>query len=565
MLQAGELPQVEVPDIFLQIDLSAARFNLEKAAYLGFSKAQTKMGAAYELCNLGCEFDPVLSIHYNALAARRGEAEAEMAISKWFLCGHEGAFPKNEEMAFTYARRAALNGSSTAEFAMGYFYEVGIYVPADLKEARVWYSKASGHGNKDAAARLDGIARSKTLSKKDHEEVAVAKIKSQYGSQRGKKPQRFSHVTPMPTISDFSGQMFEPSNSRQSGVGYRPQSVVPYPTENRPGSQPASIASYPGTDGLRPRPSPNNLLGHSVTQPRPSSAFGINPNLRPVSSHSQGSTLPLENYGGSLGGPIGAPPPYTRSGNLGAGRGGTMPAQRVVTAGPNPQGYGRATRALPLQINASKPARDTSQPTSPRLDIGFSAPLDPSGADRKKRLQKSDNPAAGVLRPSTSNFGAHGAPDRDAARTPTMPHSRTLPNIRSSSPRRHNGRVGSSDSASRQESLPAFSDSPPRRITNGSTPPPKLASTGVAPTPPPASTSSFGSAPGRPPGKGPRTFEEMGVPQGKSDSDCVSMLQYRPVPLFTDCIPGLDVRPKWHQWAVCIANGVLDLYDSIPL
>lgn len=565
MLQAGELPQVDVPDIFLQMDVNAARFHLEKAAYLGFSKAQTKMGAAYELCNLGCEFDPVLSMHYNALAARRGEAEAEMAISKWFLCGSEGAFQKNEEMAFTFARRAALNGLSTAEFAMGYFYEVGINVPEDLKEARVWYSKASGHGSRDATARLDGIARSKTLSKKDHEEVAVAKIKSQYGSQRGKKPQRFSHVTPMPTISDVSGGMSEPPNSRQSGVGHRPQSVAPYPTEDRPASQPASIASYPGADGLRPRPSPSNLLGYSGTQPRPSSAFGINPNLRPVSSHSRGSIPPLENYGGSPAGPGGAPRPYSRTENLGAGRGGMMPAQRVSTAGANLQGYGHPTGALPTRPNASNTERDTSQPTSPRLDIGFSAPLDPSGADRKKRLQKSDNPAAAVPRPSTSNPGAQGPPDRNAARIPTMPHSQTLPNIRSSSPHRHNGRVGSSDHASRQESLPAFSNSPPRRTTNGPILPPKLASTNVSPTPPPASTSSIGSAPGRPPGKGPKTFEEMGVPQGKSDSDCVSMFHCRPVPLFADCILGPDVRWKCNQRIFCIANGVSDLHDSIPL
>ena len=27
----------------------------------------------------------------------------------------------------------------------------------------------------------------------------------------------------------------------------------------------------------------------------------------------------------------------------------------------------------------------------------------------------------------------------------------------------------------------------------------------------------------RPPGKGPQTFEEMGVPQGKQDNDCVSV------------------------------------------
>ena len=42
-----------------------------------------------------------------------------MAISKWLLVGHEGVFEKNEELAFTYAQRAADSGLATAEFALG--------------------------------------------------------------------------------------------------------------------------------------------------------------------------------------------------------------------------------------------------------------------------------------------------------------------------------------------------------------------------------------------------------------------------------------------------------------
>lgn len=70
-----------------------------------------------------------------------GEPEADMAISKWFLCGHDGVFEKNEELAFKYAERAASAGLATAEFALGYFYEIGMHVLADLKEAQLWYGK----------------------------------------------------------------------------------------------------------------------------------------------------------------------------------------------------------------------------------------------------------------------------------------------------------------------------------------------------------------------------------------------------------------------------------------
>ena len=81
--------------------------------------------------------------------------------------------PKNDELAFKFAQRAAQSDFPTAEFALGYFYEVGICVPVDIKEARSWYSKAASSGNKDATNRIDSISRSKTLSKKDHEKVAI--------------------------------------------------------------------------------------------------------------------------------------------------------------------------------------------------------------------------------------------------------------------------------------------------------------------------------------------------------------------------------------------------------
>ncbi|MCJ1304547.1 hypothetical protein MMC08_007360, partial [Hypocenomyce scalaris] len=62
----------------------------------------------------------------------------------------------------------------------------------------------------------------------------------------------------------------------------------------------------------------------------------------------------------------------------------------------------------------------------------------------------------------------------------------------------------------------------PGPITSGPVPPPKPTSAAVAPTPPPASNPLVGNAPSKPPGKGPKTFEEMGVPLGKSDSDCAN-------------------------------------------
>jgi hypothetical protein len=84
-----------------------------------------------------------------------------MALSKWFLCGAEGAFEKDEVLAVTFADKvsfvfgarqtfkcrpctflqAARKGLGSAEFAMGYYAEVGIGGPRDVDAARRWYAK----------------------------------------------------------------------------------------------------------------------------------------------------------------------------------------------------------------------------------------------------------------------------------------------------------------------------------------------------------------------------------------------------------------------------------------
>lgn len=41
------------------------------------------MGTAYELCQLNCEFDPALSLHYNALAARQGMCSWSVGVAQF--------------------------------------------------------------------------------------------------------------------------------------------------------------------------------------------------------------------------------------------------------------------------------------------------------------------------------------------------------------------------------------------------------------------------------------------------------------------------------------------------
>ena len=502
MLQAREITQVNVPEDYLALNITSARFNIEKAAYLGFAKAQTKMGAAYELCQLGCDFDPSLSLHYNALAARQGEPEAEMAISKWFLCGYDGIFDKNEELAFTYAQRATQNGLSTAEFALGYFYEIGMHVPIDLQAARQWYGKAADHGNKDAAARIDGIKRSKTLSKKDHETIAVAKIRSQYGSQRNKRPERFKAVSsPMPTIADDIVDMPEPYNSQVPPAGSRPfPQQSPAPTAQRP----TSAAPYPMDDGPGPRPSQVNPSSYSNSNIR------LNPNPRP----NYGVAPPNGGQRPPSGAQIRPPQAYQNLDNMGGGRGRGMHPYNNAPSGPGAPGYRQSSSDLSNPDGMTSPAVEAHRPQPPAVDIGFSAPPDPSGADRRRRMQPSDL----KQRPMPPHAHSANIADRTSSRLSSLPHPQTFTAAnRASSP---NPQTRKPIPAGKP--IETFSSNPGVRPTSAmNSPTPTLPSktpqdTRPAATPPPSATTM------KPPGKGPKTFEEMGVPQTKKDSECVS-------------------------------------------
>ncbi|KAI9820890.1 MAG: hypothetical protein M1832_003523 [Thelocarpon impressellum] len=522
MLQAHELDHINVPELFLPLDFNGARANIEKAAYLGFAKAQLKMGTAYELCQLGCDFNPELSLHYNALAARQGEPEADMAISKWFLCGYEGAFEKNEELAYVYAQRAAQSGLATAEFAMGYFHEIGMYVPADLKEARRWYESAAEHGNKDAAGRIEGISRSKTLSKSDHEDVAIAKIKSQYGSQRGKRPERFKNPSaPLATIEDERIDFPDPSRPRLSV-----DAGSPYPDEYgqvQPPPRSASAAPYPledpHLDGGRRQSNGGGFINPAV---RPSSAFGINPNIHgaPVSPL---QSPPVGAGGFYRGGPASQPGlrPVSSADNfaVAGGRGGPPPGRG---------GRGAANRPAPLTYHSAgaalsgRPAEDPAKSQAPRLDIGFSAPADPA-ADKRHRLQKPQRPAASAspqLRPHGGSESALSPASSGSAsgRTPTSPYA----------PVQHGGQKPLAPLAPHAGLGPAPGSRPGSRTHSPGSRPSSAGKVGQKPSTPQPSPGAAAPAPAaaaapRPPGKGPKTFEEMGVPQAPKENECTVM------------------------------------------
>ncbi|KAF8176088.1 hypothetical protein BJ912DRAFT_1146924 [Pholiota molesta] len=198
LLLLAEFTQVTVPPALLAPLIPAgssptleARTHLERAAYLHFGAAQYKLGHAYEFAEPPFPFDPLLSVQYYSLASQQGEVEADMALSKWFLCGSGGAaaaagrtegaaggFEKDEGLARTFAEKAARKGLPSAEFAMGYYAEVGVGQQRDLGKAMEWYQLAKSHGNADATARLQALSQPapQQLSRQEHDAITETKL-----------------------------------------------------------------------------------------------------------------------------------------------------------------------------------------------------------------------------------------------------------------------------------------------------------------------------------------------------------------------------------------------------
>ncbi|EEU40993.1 uncharacterized protein NECHADRAFT_99311 [Fusarium vanettenii 77-13-4] len=144
----GELPDLAIDESFLPKNTSTAFMYIEKSAYIGYSKAQWRLGAAYERGALGCPVDAAKSIHYFHLAARQGWGTAAYELVWWFLRGtrKEDLVVPDPALSFKFARWGASEDDGGAEHMMGYHYETGTYVLKDIGEARKWYERASNHG-----------------------------------------------------------------------------------------------------------------------------------------------------------------------------------------------------------------------------------------------------------------------------------------------------------------------------------------------------------------------------------------------------------------------------------
>ncbi|KAJ1342136.1 hypothetical protein BSLG_003315 [Batrachochytrium salamandrivorans] len=121
---------------------------------IGICPSQYKLGLCHEYGNLGVPIDPRRSIAWYTKAAEQGDPDAELALSGWYLTGAEGILSQSDQEAFLWACKAADKGLAKAEYAVGYFVEHGVGVRSDIEDARKWYMRAAGQGNKRAIQRL---------------------------------------------------------------------------------------------------------------------------------------------------------------------------------------------------------------------------------------------------------------------------------------------------------------------------------------------------------------------------------------------------------------------------
>ncbi|XDG07386.1 hypothetical protein ABKA04_007001 [Annulohypoxylon sp. FPYF3050] len=177
--ELGLLYESAQPNDAILRDEAYALQLFEQAAQLGYKFSQFRMGCAYEYGLMGCPVDPRLSIMWYSRAATQEEHQSELALSGWYLTGSEGVLQQSDTEAYLWARKAAQAGLAKAEYAMGYFTEVGIGVPANMEDAKRWYWRAASQDFPKARERLEDLKRSGRNGPRQRERISRSKIGKQ--------------------------------------------------------------------------------------------------------------------------------------------------------------------------------------------------------------------------------------------------------------------------------------------------------------------------------------------------------------------------------------------------
>jgi len=110
--------------------------------------AQRMLGHYYAQ-GFGVKQDRAAAAQWYKKTADHGDAEAQACLAAIYC-----DIDKNNEQAFYYWARAAIQGNADGQFSLGKCYEQGIGVHQDLEEAFKWYQNSAAQGNADAAEKV---------------------------------------------------------------------------------------------------------------------------------------------------------------------------------------------------------------------------------------------------------------------------------------------------------------------------------------------------------------------------------------------------------------------------
>ena len=104
--------------------------------------------------------------------ARSGNADAEELIGVMYALGL--GVEKDPERAFEWYLRSSMKGHPGAQSGIGWYYELGIGMPApDLVRAYMWYALSSIGGDPDAVDSLEELQKRMTADQIEKAQILV--------------------------------------------------------------------------------------------------------------------------------------------------------------------------------------------------------------------------------------------------------------------------------------------------------------------------------------------------------------------------------------------------------
>lgn len=108
--------------------------------------------------------------------ARSGNADAEELIGVMYALGL--GVDKDPERAFEWYLRSSLKGHPGAQSGLGWYYELGLGMPApDLVRAYLWYALSAIGGDVDAPDSLEELTPRMTKAERKRAQILVEDYK----------------------------------------------------------------------------------------------------------------------------------------------------------------------------------------------------------------------------------------------------------------------------------------------------------------------------------------------------------------------------------------------------